>query len=184
MLIGIIIAAVVAVIIIWAVASYNGFIRLRNTIEEAFATMDVYLKKRYDLIPNLVETVKGYASHEKETLERVVAARDMAASATTLEDKVEKENILQGTLKSLFAIAEAYPDLKANTNYLALQGELSRIEDEIANSRKYYNAVVKQNNIKRETFPSAIIAGMFGFDKKPMFEVGGEQEREAVKVQF
>lgn len=184
MLIGIIIAAVVAIIIIWAVASYNGFIRLRNTIEEAFSTMDVYLKKRYDLIPNLVETVKGYASHEKETLERVVAARNMAASATTLEDKVEKENILQGTLKSLFAIAEAYPDLKANTNFLALQSELARIEDEIANSRKYYNAVVKQNNIKRETLPSAIIASMFGFDKKPMFEVGGEQEREAVKVQF
>jgi LemA protein len=184
MLIGIIIAAVVAIIIIWAVASYNGFIRLRNTIEEAFSTMDVYLKKRYDLIPNLVETVKGYASHEKETLERVVAARNMAASATTLEDKVEKENILQGTLRSLFAIAEAYPDLKANTNFFALQSELARIEDEIANSRKYYNAVVKQNNIKRETFPSAIIASMFGFDKKPMFEVGGEQEREAVKVQF
>jgi LemA protein len=184
MIIGIIIAAIVVIIIIWAIASYNGFIRLRNTIEEAFSTMDVYLKKRYDLIPNIVETVKGYAAHEKDTLERVVAARNMAASATTLEERVEKENILQGTLKSLFAIAEAYPELKANTNFLELQGELSRIEDEIANSRKYYNAVVKQYNIKREAFPSTVIAGMFGFEKKPMFEVVGEQEREAVKVQF
>lgn len=184
MTIAIIIAAVAVIIIIWAVVSYNGFVRLRNTIEEAFSTMDVYLKKRYDLIPNLVETVKGYAKHEKETLEHVIAARNMAASATTLEERVEKENILQGTLKSLFAIAESYPDLKANTNFLELQGELSRIEDEIANSRKYYNAVVKQYNIKREAFPSTIIAGMFGFEKKPMFEVAGEQEREAVKVQF
>jgi LemA protein len=184
MIIGIVIGAVVLIVIIWAIASYNGFVRLRNTIEEAFSTMDVYLKKRYDLIPNLVETVKGYAKHEKDTLERVVAARNMAASATTLEDRVEKENILQGTLKSLFAIAESYPDLKANTNFLELQGELSRIEDEIANSRKYYNAVVKTYNIKTEAFPSSIIAGMFGFGRKPMFEVASGQEREAVKVQF
>lgn len=184
MLIPIIVAAVIVLIIIWAIASYNGFVRLRNSIEEAFSTMDVYLKKRYDLIPNLVETVKGYAKHESDTLEHVISARNMAASATTLEERVEKENILQGTLKSLFAIAESYPDLKANTNFLELQGELSRIEDEIANSRKYYNAVVKTYNIKRESFPSTIIGGMFGFDKKPMFEVAGEQEREAVKVQF
>ncbi|MGI5850176.1 MAG: LemA family protein [Christensenellales bacterium] len=179
-----IVGGIILIIVIWGIASYNGFIRLKNSIEEAFSTMDVYLKKRYDLIPNLVETVKGYASHEKETFERVIAARNIAASATSLEDKAHGENILQGTLKSLFAIAEAYPDLKANTNFLELQGELSRIENEIAGSRKYYNAVVKTYNIKREGFPSAIIAGMFHFDKKPLFEVSDEQQRENVKVQF
>jgi LemA protein len=184
MIIGILVGAIVLIVIIWFIASYNGFIRLRNSIEEAFSTMDVYMKKRYDLIPNLVETVKGYAKHEQGTFEKVIAARNMAASATSVDDKVEKENILQGTLKSLFAIAEAYPDLKANTNFLQLQGDLSRIEEDIASSRKYYNAVVKSYNIKREAFPSNIIAGMFGFEKRTMFEVASEQEREAVKVQF
>jgi len=184
MIVGIIVGAVVLILIIWFIASYNGFVRLKNSIEEAFSTMDVYLKKRYDLIPNLVETVKGYASHEKETLERVIAARNMAASATTLEGRVEGENALAGTLKSLFAIAEAYPDLKANANFMELQGELRRIEDEIANSRKYYNAVVKTYNTKREVFPSSIVAGMFHFEKKPLFEAGSEAERENVRVQF
>ena len=179
-----IIGAVLLILIIWVIASYNGFVKLKNSIEEAFSTMDVYLKKRYDLIPNLVETVKGYASHEKETLERVMAARNMAASATTLEGRVEGENMLAGTLKTLFAVAEAYPDLKANTSFLELQGELRRIEDEIANSRKYYNAVVKTYNTKREVFPSVIIAGIFNFEKKPLFEVSAEAERENVKVQF
>lgn len=184
MLLGIIIAAIVVILIIWFIASYNGFVKLKNSIDEAFSTMDVYLKKRYDLIPNLVETVKGYASHEKETFERVISARNMAASATSIDDKVEKENILQGTLKSLFAVAEAYPDLKANSNFLSLQSDLNRIEEDIASSRKYYNAIVKQFNIKVESFPSNIIAGMFHFEKRPMFEVASEQEREAVKVQF
>jgi LemA protein len=184
MLLGIIIAAIVVILIIWFIASYNGFVRLKNSIDEAFSTMDVYLKKRYDLIPNLVETVKGYASHEKETFERVISARNMAASATSIDDKVEKENILQGTLKNLFAVAEAYPELKANTNFLSLQSDLNRIEEDIAISRKYYNAIVKQFNIKIESFPSNIIAGMFHFEKRAMFEVASEQEREAVKVQF
>ncbi len=184
MLIGIIIGAVILILIIWFIASYNGFVRLKNSIEEAFSTMDVYLKKRYDLIPNLVETVKGYAKHEKETLERVMAARNAAASATTMEGRIEGENMLQGTLKSLFAVAEAYPDLKANTNFLELQGDLRRIEDEIANSRKYYNAIVKTYNTKREVFPSSIIAGMFRFEKKPLFEVAAAAERENVRVQF
>ena len=180
----IIIGAVVLLIIIWVIATYNRFIRLKNSIEEAFSTMDVYLKKRYDLIPNLVETVKGYASHEKETLERVMKARNIAMGATTMEDKVAGENMLSGTLKSLFAVAEAYPDLKANANFMELQGELRRMEDEIANSRKYYNAVVKTYNTKREVFPSVIIAGLFGFGKKPLFEVSDAEERENVKVQF
>lgn len=184
MLFPIIIAAVVVIIIIWAAAAYNGFVRLRNSIEEAFSTMDVYLKKRYDLIPNLVETVKGYAKHEKGTLESVISARNMAVSAASLEDRVEKENMLAGALRNLFALAESYPDLKANTNFLDLQGQLSRIEDEIANSRKYYNAVVKSYNIKTESFPSAIIAAMFRFTRKPMFEVANVQERENVRVQF
>lgn len=175
---------ILLLIIIWVIAAYNAFVRLRNSIEEAFATMDVYLKKRYDLIPNLVETVKGYASHEKETLEKVIKARNMAASATTLEDKAAGENMLSGTLKSLFAVAEAYPDLKANSNFMQLQSELLRIEDEIANSRKYYNAVVKTYNTKREVFPSVIIAGLFNFGKKPLFEVEDRQERQNVKVQF
>ncbi len=184
MWIGIAIGGVVLIAVIWFIAAYNGFVRLKNSIEEAFSTMDVYLKKRYDLIPNLVETVKGYASHEKDTLERVIAARNAAASARTVEDKVQGENMLAGTLKTLFAIAEAYPDLKANTNFMQLQGELQRMEDEIASSRKYYNAIVKEFNTKRETFPSAIIAGMFHFEKQPLFEVSSSTERENVKVQF
>lgn len=178
------ILAVIAIGAIWVISAYNGFIRLRNMVEEAFATMDVYLKKRYDLIPNLVETVKGYASHEKTTLENVVKARNMAADAKTIEGKIQGENMLQSTLRSLFAIAEAYPDLKANQNFLDLQTQLQRIEDEIANSRKYYNAIVKEFNTKTETFPSNIIAGIFNFTRKTMFEVNDEAERESVKVQF
>lgn len=179
-----IIIAIVAVGAIWVISAYNGFIRLRNMVEEAFATMDVYLKKRYDLIPNLVETVKGYAAHEKSTLEKVVQARNMAADAKTVEGRVQGENMLQSTLRSLFAIAEAYPDLKANQNFLDLQKQLQRIEDDIANARKYYNAVVKEFNTKTESFPSNIIAGIFNFTRKTMFEVNDEAEREAVRVQF
>ena len=179
-----IILAVIAIIAIWTISAYNGFIRLRNIVEEAFATMDVYLKKRYDLIPNLVETVKGYAAHEKTTLENVVKARNMAADAKTIEGRIEGENMLQNTLRSLFAIAEAYPDLKANQNFLDLQGQLQKIEDDIANARKYYNAVVKEFNIKTESFPTNIIAGIFNFTRKTMFEVNDEAERETVKVQF
>lgn len=179
-----IIGGVLLIIIIWVIASYNGFIKLRNSIEEAFSTMDVYLKKRYDLIPNLVETVKGYAKHESETLEKVIAARNIAAGAKSVEEKLEGENMLSGTLKSLFAVAESYPDLKANTNFLDLQDQLKVLENEIASSRKYYNAVVKTFNTKREVFPSVIIAGIFNFKKKPLFEVSSEEERENVKVQF
>ncbi len=166
------------------VVMYNGFIRLKNNCDEAFATMDVYLKKRYDLIPNLVETVKGYAAHESQTLEQVVAARNMAQNAATPEAKIAGENALQGTLKSLFAIAESYPDLKANENFLDLSDQLKAVEEDIANARKYYNAVVKQFNTKCEVFPSNLIASMFRFEKKPMFEVSAAEERENVKVSF
>ena len=180
----IVVLVVIAVIVIWVISAYNGFIRMRNAVEEAFATMDVYLKKRYDLIPNLVETVKGYAAHEKTTLENVVKARNMAADAKTVEGRIQGENMLQGTLRSLFAVAEAYPDLKANQNFMDLQAKLQRIEDDIANARKYYNAVVKEFNTKTESFPGNIVAGMFHFTRKTMFEVNGDAEREAVKVQF
>jgi len=179
-----VIIAVIAIGAGWVISAYNGFIRLRNMVEEAFSTMDVYLKKRYDLIPNLVETVKGYAAHEKTTLENVVQARNMAADAKTIEGRIQGENMLQSTLRSLFAVAEAYPDLKANQNFMDLQSQLQRIEDEIANARKYYNAVVKEFNTKAESFPSNIIAGIFNFTRKTMFEVNDETEREAVKVQF
>lgn len=179
-----IVIGIIAVIAIWVVGAYNGFIKLRNRVEEAFSTMDVYLKKRYDLIPNIVETVKGYAKHEAQTLEKVIAARNMAQSATTTEGRVEGENMLQGTLKSLFAIAEAYPDLKANANFISLQGQLTEMEGEIANARKFYNAVVKTFNTKVEVFPSNIIAKLFKFTRKTMFVVDEEAQRQNVSVQF
>ena len=170
MLIWIIIGIIVVLALIF-VGMYNSFIKLKNSCDEAYSTMDVYLKKRFDLIPNLVETVKGYAAHEKETLQNVIAARNNLQNASTPEEKLAGENALQGTLKTLFAVAEAYPDLKANTNFLDLQNQLKGVENDIANSRKYYNAVVKQFNTKCEMFPSNIVAGICHFDKKPMFEV-------------
>jgi len=179
-----IIAAVVVLIVLIFVVMYNGFVRANNDCEEAYSTMDVYMKKRYDLIPNLVETVKGYASHEKETLQKVIEARNFAQGATTVEDKIAGENALTGTLKSLFAISEAYPDLKANTNFLDLQNQFKSIEEDIANSRKYYNAVVKLYNNKCQVFPSNIIGQMFNFKLRQMFQVDSEEERRNVKVSF
>ena len=184
MIIVTIIVVIIVILVVDTIAMYNSFIKLRNNCEEAFSTMDVYMKKRFDLIPNLVETVKGYASHEKETLEKVIAARNSIQSAATVEEKMARENVLQGTLKSLFAVAEAYPDLKANTNFLDLQDQLKSVEEDIANSRKYYNAVVKQFNTKCETFPSNIVASIFHFERKPMFEVNSAEERQNVEVKF
>ena len=181
---GIIILIIIVLIAIWVVTTYNGLIKGRNSVEEGFSTMDVYLKKRFDLIPNLVETVKGYAKHEQETLETLTAARAKVSSAGSVEERAAAENQVSGALKTLFAVAEAYPDLKANTNFLNLQNQLSQIEQDIANSRKYYNAVVKKYNNKCEMIPSSIIANMFNFARKPMFEVGSEAERENVKVEF
>jgi LemA protein len=180
----IVVLLLIAIGILWFIAAYNGFIKLRNSVEEAFATMDVYMKKRYDLIPNLVETVKGYASHEKETLENVTKARNIAAGAETLEQRAAGENMLTGTLKSLFAVAENYPNLKANENFMDLQKQLQKVEEDIANSRKYYNAVVKEFNTMIQVFPNNIIAGLFRFEKKPMFEVEAAEERQNVKVAF
>ncbi|MDP4108929.1 MAG: LemA family protein [Bacillota bacterium] len=179
----IIIGIAVVLIILWFIGAYNGLVKLRNMVREAFSTMDVFMKKRYDLIPNLVETVKGYAKHEQGTLEKVISARNAAASAKTVESRIEGESALTGTLKTLFAVAEAYPDLKANTNFMDLQKQLQSVEGEIANSRKYYNAVVRDYNIKTEAFPSVIVANLFGFRREPMFEIAGE-ERANVKVQF
>jgi len=178
-----IIGGVILIILLWGISAYNNFVKLRNMVREAFSTMDVYLKKRFDLIPNLVETVKGYAKHEQATLEKVIAARNAAASASTTEERLASENMLTGTLKTLFAVAEAYPDLKANVNFMDLQNQLQSLENEIASSRKYYNAIVRDYNIKTESFPSAIIAGMFGFRREPLFEIAGE-ERQNVQVKF
>lgn len=179
-----IILGLIVIIGLWLVISRNSFVSIKNQVEEAFSTMDVYLKKRYDLIPNLVETVKGYASHESETFTKVTAARTAAMNATSIDEKIANENALSGTLKSLFAVAEAYPQLQANTNFLDLQQQLKMLEDEIANSRKYYNAVVRTMNTKVESFPSNLIASMFGFKKQPFFEVGSAEERENVQVKF
>jgi len=184
MLYGIIIGAVLLILIIFFISSYNGFVKLRNKVEEAFSTMDVYLKKRHDLVPNLVETVKGYAKHEAGTLEKVTAARNVAAGAATPEEQLKAEGQLTATLKTLFAVAENYPDLKANQNFMALQGQLTSLEGDIANSRKYYNGTVRQYNTATEVFPKNIVAGMFHFTRKPMFEVEDARERQNVKVEF
>lgn len=165
------------------VGYYNTFVKLRNQTDEAFSTMDVYLKKRYDLIPNLVEVVKQYASHERETLEKVVSARNMAMGAQNIDEKAQNENMLSGTLKTLFAVSENYPDLKADSSFLNLQNQLTGIENEISQARKYYNGAVRMLNTKIEMFPSNIVAGIGGFKKYPFFTVD-EAERENVKVQF
>lgn len=184
MWIWIVVIAIVALLVIWFISSYNGFVKRKNGVEEAFSTMDVYLKKRFDLIPNLVETVKGYAKHESETLEKVIAARNQVAVGGSTADRMKAENALTGTLKSLFAVAESYPDLKANANFSALQHQLTSIEGEIASSRKYYNACVKEFNTKTQTFPSVLVANMFHFTRFEMYEVDSSEERKNVKVQF
>lgn len=163
---------------------YNSFVRKRNNVEEGFSTMDVHLKKRYDLIPNLVETVKGYAKHEKSTLENVVKARNMAAGATNMDDKIQKDSALNGTLKTLFAVAESYPELKADKQFMQLQNQLSTIENEIASARKYYNATVKILNTAIQTFPGVLFAGMYKVKKAALYEVSDTTERENVKVSF
>ena len=181
-ILGIIIGAVVLVAL-WAIAVYNGLIRLRNTCDNAWSDVDVQLKKRYDLIPNLVETVKGYASHEKETLERVIQARNQAIEAPTPDATIAAEGVLTAALRQLFALSEAYPDLKANQNFIQLQGDLTKIEGDIANSRRYYNAVVRDFNTKQQVFPANVIAGSFGFAPRAFFEAE-EEDRKPVSVQF
>ncbi len=174
---------IIALLAVLAVMSYNGFVKTRNQIEEAFSTMDVYLKKRYDMIPNLVEIVKQYSIHEKETLDKIVQARSRAINAGSVEERGQNENMLSGALKSLFAISEGYPDLKANENYLKLQKQLSDLEDEISQSRKYYNGVVKVMNNKVEIFPTNLFAKLFGFNRYPYF-MADEYERQNVEIRF
>ncbi len=171
-------------IMFYLIAIYNALVKLKNQSEEAWSSIDVQLKRRYDLIPNLVEVVKGYAGHEKETLTKVIEARNMAMrNSSDIAKKAQNENFLSDTLKSLFALSENYPELKANENFSKLQGSLEEIEDNIQNSRRYYNAVVRDLNIKIEEFPSNIVAGMFKFSKKIYFEIE-EKQKEAVTVKF
>jgi len=180
-----IIIIILAIIIIWFVASYNGFITLRNRAKEAWADIEVQLKRRYDLIPNLVSTVKGYASHESQAFEKVSQARSQAMQASTPAQKGEAENQLSGTLKSLFAISEAYPELKANTNFLELQRELSDTENKIQASRRFYNGQVRDLNTKIEHFPGTIVAGMFHFAKMDFFDLGdNDAAQNPVEVKF
>jgi LemA protein len=168
---------------IYLVVVYNGLVSLRNRIENAWAQIDVQLKRRYDLIPNLVETVKGYASHERETLEKVVEARNSAMNAGTPQEQAQAENVLSGALKSIFALSEAYPDLKANQNFLNLQEELTSSEDRIAYARQFYNDTVNRYNTKIQTFPSVVLAGAFNFTQREYFEAEGEATG-PVRVQF
>ena len=181
--IGLILLIIIAVVVVWLIAVYNGLIKLKNRVDEAWSDIDVQLKRRYDLIPNLINTVKGYAAHERELFEKVTAARTAAMGASTPHDKEQAENILSGTLKSLFAVAEAYPDLKANQNFLELQRELTDTEDKIQASRRFYNGNVRDFNIKIEVFPNNIVAGMLHFTKREFFEAE-EGEKGAVNVQF
>ncbi len=174
-----------AVVIIWFVASYNGFVRLCQRVREAWSDIDVQLKRRYDLIPNLVETVKGYAKHESQAFENVTKARAEALSGGNAHERAEKENMLTGALKSIFAVAEAYPELKANTNFIELQRELSDTENKIQAARRFYNGNVMEMNTRVEQFPSNIIARLFSFSKEEFFDLDeAPSEREPVKVSF
>jgi len=175
---------ILIIICVWAIAAYNRLIKLRMRVKEAWSDIDVQLKRRYNLIPNLVETVKGYAAHEKELLEKVTEARAKAMSAETIKEKGAAENMLSDTLKSLFAVAENYPDLKASNNFLELQRELRDTEDKIQASRRFYNTNARDFNIKIETFPSSIIASYFNFERAEFFELKEAEAREPVKVKF
>lgn len=183
---GFIFLIVVGVIALYVVLAYNGLVTLKNRVEEAWSDIEVQMKRRYDLIPNLVNTVKGYAAHEQTAFEKVTEARAKAMSATGIADKGAAENMLAGALKSVFAIAEAYPDLKANQNFLELQQELSDTENKIQASRRFYNGNVRDLNTKIETFPSNIIAGMFSFAKREFFELDESEAaaKQPVEVKF
>ena len=177
---GIIILIVVVVIALWAISMYNNLVSLRNNRENAFANIDVQLKQRYDLIPQLVATVKGYATHEKELLESITKARTAAMSATNINDKIEADNQLSNALAGLRVSVEAYPELKANQNFLQLQGEISDIENKLAATRRFFNSTTRELNTAVQSFPVNLLAGMFGFHTEPMFEVP-EAERQAIQ---
>jgi len=179
-----IILIVIIVVLLWLIMVFNGLVTLKNRAKEAWSDIDVQLKRRYDLIPNLVETVKGYAAHEREIYEKVTQARAAAINATGLKDKAEAENVLSGTLKTLFAVSENYPDLKASQNFLELQRELTDTEDKIQAARRFYNTNVRDLNIKIESFPANIVAGPFGFKEMELFETANQAEKQPVAVKF
>lgn len=179
----IILIVILVLLVIYLISTYNTFVRLRNSVREAFSTMDVYLKKRWDMIPNIVNTVKGFAKHEKETLEGVIKLRNGAYDSMSPEEKIATNQELSRGITKIMALAETYPDLKANTNFMDLSNQLAKVEDDISNSRKYYNAVVRRHNDKIEMFPSNLVASIFGFKLEKMFEIV-EEERENVKVEF
>ncbi len=180
-----IIIIVLAIVVVWFIAGFNGLVTLRNRTREGWADIEVQLKRRYDLIPNLVSTVKGYAAHESTAFEKVSQARSQAMQASAPAEKSAAENTLSGTLKSLFAISEAYPDLKANTNFLELQRELSDTENKIQSARRFYNGMVRDLNTKIEHFPSNIIAGLFHFAKMDFFDLGdNDAAQNPVEVKF
>ena len=183
-MIGMIILVALALIVIFLIGMYNSLVRLKVTCDKAWADIDVQLKRRYDLIPNLVETVKGYAGHEKGTLEAVINARNRAMSATGPVDKAQAENMLSGALKSLFALSEAYPQLRAIESFTSLQNSLMEIENTVQNARRYYNAVVRDLNTKIQSFPTNIIANMFDFKQRQYFETTDAADREPVAVKF
>lgn len=182
----IVILAIVAILVILLISKYNSLVKLKNGRENAFADIDVQLKQRHDLIPQLVETVKGYAAHEKDTFERVVNARNGALNAKTIDDKIVAENALTSALAGMKITLEAYPDLKANQNFMQLQEEISDIENKLAAVRRYFNSATKELNNAVETFPSNIVAGMFGFHKEIMFDLGEQRVNleEAPKIKF
>ncbi|NQU83043.1 MAG: LemA family protein [Parcubacteria group bacterium] len=179
-----IILGIIAIVIAWLIGSYNGFVRKRNRAKEAWSDIDVQLKRRYNLIPNLINTVKGYATHEREVFEKVTEARTRAMSAQGVEGKAQAENALAGTLKTLFAVSENYPQLKASENFVELQRELRDTEDKVQASRRFYNGNVRDLNIKIESFPSNIVAKMFGIKKMELFELNEQVQRENPKVEF
>ncbi len=179
-----IVLIVVAVIIVWLIAAYNGFIRLINRTKEAWADIEVQLKRRYDLIPNLVEAVKGYAKHETEAFENVTKARAQALGAQSVKEKEMADNMVSSALKSIFAVAEAYPQLRAVESFTKLQDELSDTENKIQAARRFYNGNVRDLNTKIEIFPYNVIAGMFKFEKRDFFELENEAEKQPVKVSF
>lgn len=185
-IVGIVVGVVAVVLVIaiigWYISTYNRVMRLNNRVDEAWATIDVHLKKRYDLIPNLVNTVKGYASHESKTLEAVISARNAAMTASG-EAKMAAENALSGTLKSLFALQEAYPNLKADASFMNLQHQLQNVEQELSAARRYYNGVVREMNTLFDIFPAKIVARRTGLSKRQLFEAAAE-ERQNVKVEF
>ena len=183
MIVLLIVLGIVVVLGLWLALTYNALVRLRNRIDNAWSQIDVQLRRRYDLIPNLIETVKGYAAHEKETLERVIQARQRGVDAQSVQEQAQAENMITGALRQLFALSEAYPDLKANQNFLALQEELTATEDRIRFARQFYNDSVLQYDNRRQAFPANTVSGMFKFEDRQYFEID-EEFRGPVQVQF